>query len=77
MSAIARRNAFEDQWAGPNPATCDDLRWWEETGMCGGCGEETCHVGPCSEAPGIDPMYGYKRLLCDLCEYRQAQGWWS
>ena len=73
----APRNRHDEQWGGPNPSTCDDLVWWDATeGLCGGCGAE-CHTGPCTEVHGIDPWYGYARLICDRCPDRRAQGWFE
>lgn len=78
MWTKADRNDYDPQWAGPNPSTCDDLTWFDYTGMCGGCGEDSCHPGqPCGTKVAMDPMYGYMRQLCDRCELRQDQGWWA
>lgn len=70
------RNDFDQKWQSPNPATCDDAVWYQFTGLCGGCGDDNCHEGPCSQRECVDPMYGYERLLCDKCQYRHDQGWW-
>lgn len=66
---VAPRNQHSDAWAGPNPATCDDVVWWEATGMCGGCGEADCHDGPCGAAKTWHAL-----LVCDRCKHREAQG---
>lgn len=50
----------------------DDLPWWTHTGgNCGGCGQDGCHDGPCTEIPAAG------RLLCDRCPNRRAEGWWT
>lgn len=56
-----------------NPATCTDLEWFEETGMCGGCGSDgdACHPGkPCGDMP---TWYDVGRI-CNRCQYRKDQG---
>lgn len=63
------RNGYDEQWGGPNPSTCDDRVWWEATGMCGGCGDDGCHEGPC----GAVESWHYL-LVCDRCPTRVAQG---
>ena len=46
-----------------------DLDWFEETGHCGGCGDDTCHPGqPCGD------VRGYDHGVCDLCPTRVATG---
>lgn len=69
MSETAWRNRHDETWGGPNPATCDDRVWWEISGMCGGCGSEDCHDGPCGEVESW-----FDRLTCDRCPDRRAQG---
>lgn len=52
--------------------TGDDLEWWEHTGgNCGGCGQDACHDGPCTEIEADG------RLMCDRCPNRRAEGWWT
>ena len=69
------RNLPSEAWGdGPDPARCDDLVWWETTGMCGGCGGDDCHEGPCGEQPLNAAWFGWYRLICDRCQYRKDQG---
>lgn len=72
----ASRNMFEPDY-GPNPSTSDDSAWWAFTGSCGGCGNSGCHEGICTERAVRDLFYGYRRLLCDRCPDRKAEGWWT
>lgn len=64
-------NAHSEEWGGgPHAGTCDDLVWWLATGMCGGCGSEDCHDGPCVDVPTRWLMH----RVCTHCEHRMAQG---
>lgn len=51
----------EQAWQAVTDAT--DREWSVETGMCGGCGSEACHDGPCAES------------MCRRCPDRIAEGW--
>jgi hypothetical protein len=73
-AATEARNLPEEAWGGPNPSRCDDLVWWELTGMCGGCGDDDCHDGPCGESYVHAGWFGWERLVCDKCQYRKDQG---
>ena len=46
-----------------------DLEWFEESGNCGGCGDQNCHPGtPCGD------VRGYDHGVCDLCPTRVHTG---
>lgn len=53
-----------------------DREWYDATlehdgiGLCGGCGIDTCHDGPC----GMYRHRDYEHVFCDKCERRMAQG---
>lgn len=66
---VPERNRHDEAWGGPNPARCDDIVWWETTGMCGGCGDSDCHEGPCGAVGSWHTL-----LVCDRCPHREAQG---
>lgn len=42
-----------------------DPTWYEATGMCGGCGNATCHDGPCP---------GNRNGYCTTCPTRRETG---
>ena len=54
-----------------------DLDWWTHTqGFCGGCGDGSCHAGPCGDVDPLfpDPFRSATKRVCDRCPSRLETG---